>query len=40
MSGFLPEMKGIYIVDSAQKALVPWIQMESGAKAPVEGRQP
>ncbi|MDQ7784132.1 MAG: FtsH protease activity modulator HflK [Desulfomonilaceae bacterium] len=40
MSGFLPEMKGIYIVDSAQKALVPWIQMESGAKASVEGRQP
>ncbi|MBM4329302.1 MAG: FtsH protease activity modulator HflK [Deltaproteobacteria bacterium] len=40
MSGFLPEVKGIYIVDSAQKALVPWLQVESGAKVSVEGRQP
>jgi len=40
MSGFLPEAKGIYIVDSAQKALVPWLQVESGAKVSVEGRQP
>jgi len=40
MGGFLPEIKGMYIVDSAQKALVPWLQLESGAKIAAEGRQP
>lgn len=35
---FLSEMKGLYVVDNEQKALVPWLPLESGA-AP-EGRQP
>jgi hypothetical protein len=33
MTSFLTEVKGLYIVDSAQKALVPWLSVESGAKA-------
>lgn len=40
MSGLLPEMKGLYIVDSAQKALVPWLQMETDAKAPIGEKRP
>jgi len=40
MAGFLAEMKGVYIIDSEQKALVPWLPLESGAKALVEGGKP
>lgn len=40
MAGFLTEMKGVYIIDSEQKALVPWLPLESGAKALVEGGKP
>jgi len=32
LAGFLAEMKGVYIVDTEQKALVPWLPLESGAK--------
>ena len=35
---FMAEMKGLYIVDSDQKALVPWLPLESGAKPLTEGR--
>jgi len=28
-------MKGLYIVDADQKALVPWLPLESGIEAPV-----
>jgi modulator of FtsH protease HflK len=42
---FMAEMKGLYIVDSDQKAMVPWLSLESGPKesAPkptAEGRSP
>jgi membrane protease subunit HflK len=40
LSSFLAEMKGVYIVDSEQKALVPWLPLEPGAKALVEGGKP
>jgi membrane protease subunit HflK len=33
-------MKGLYIVDSDQKAMVPWISVESGVKPLAEGKQP
>jgi modulator of FtsH protease HflK len=33
LASFLTEMKGVYIVDNDQKALVPWLPLESGAKA-------
>jgi membrane protease subunit HflK len=38
LGNFLAEMKGLYIVDSDQKALVPWLPLESGAKPLTEGR--
>jgi membrane protease subunit HflK len=42
---FMAEMKGLYIVDSDQKALVPWLGVdagpkESGPKPLAEGRSP
>jgi modulator of FtsH protease HflK len=42
---FMGEMKGLYIVDSDQKAMVPWIALEagpkeSGPKPTAEGRSP
>jgi len=40
VAGFLAEMKGLYIVDSEQKALVPWLPLEPGAKPMVEGGKP
>jgi modulator of FtsH protease HflK len=40
LAGFLAEMKGLYIVDTEQKALVPWLPLESGAKGLVEGGKP
>jgi membrane protease subunit HflK len=40
LSSFLAEMKGVYIVDTEQKALVPWLPLEPGAKALVEGGKP
>jgi len=40
LAGFLAEMKGVYIIDSEQKALVPWLPLESGAKGLVEGGKP
>ena len=35
MSGFLAGLKDLYIVDSDQKALIPWLPMKSGATPPV-----
>lgn len=40
MGAILPEAKSIYIVDHEQKALVPWLPLEPGAKPAVEGKQP
>jgi len=37
---FLAETKGIYIVDSDQKALVPWMALDAGPKPTAEGRSP
>jgi membrane protease subunit HflK len=37
---FVAEMKGLYIVDSEQKALVPWLPLEPGARPLVEGGKP
>lgn len=40
MSGILPEAKSLYIVDGAQKALVPLLQLESADKPAAGGKQP
>ena len=40
MTGFLSDMKGLYIVDQDQKAMVPWLPIESGTQPPAQGRQP
>ena len=42
MTELLADMKGLYIVDQDQKAMVPWLSMESGARPQpsVEGGQP
>jgi membrane protease subunit HflK len=40
MGSILPEAKALYIVDSEQKALVPWLSMESGQLPAAEGRKP
>jgi membrane protease subunit HflK len=42
MSEVLPRAKGIYIVDSEQRALVPWLPLESGTlpAQPKGGKQP
>jgi membrane protease subunit HflK len=41
MTDFLADMKGIYIMDRDQKAMVPWLPLEpSGQKSPAEGKQP
>ena len=37
MGGFLAEQKGLYIVDAEQKALVPWLSLESGVRPVPEG---
>jgi membrane protease subunit HflK len=42
---FMTDMKGLYIVDSDQKAMVPWLSLESAPKEPgpkpvAEGRSP
>lgn len=39
MNDFLQDVKGVYIVDEQQKALVPWIGLDSGIKAPAQGGQ-
>lgn len=36
----LPEAKSLYIVDAEQKALIPWLSLDSGLKAAPEGKQP
>lgn len=38
MGNFLSEMKGLYIVDSDQKALVPWLPVESAAEPLAGGK--
>jgi modulator of FtsH protease HflK len=40
MGTILPEAKALYIVDGAQKALVPWLPLESGSKPEAGGKQP
>jgi membrane protease subunit HflK len=40
MAGLLADMKGLYIVDQDQKAMVPWLPLESGAQPPAQERQP
>jgi membrane protease subunit HflK len=41
MTGFLSGMKGLYIVDEDQKAMVPWLPLESSTpQPPTQGRQP
>ena len=39
MTGLLADMKGLYVVDQDQKAMVPWLSMESGAQPSAQGRQ-
>ena len=38
MTGFLAEMKALYIVDKDQKAMVPWLPLESGMQPSAGGR--
>lgn len=40
MGAILPEAKALYIVDDAQKALVPWLPLESGDRPAAGGKQP
>ncbi len=40
MTGFLSEMKGLYIVDRDQKAMVPWLPLESGNQTSAREIQP
>jgi membrane protease subunit HflK len=40
MGAVLPEVKALYIVDRDQKALVPWLPLESGDKPAAGGKQP
>ena len=40
IGALLPEAKALYIVDGDQKALVPWLPLESGARPVPEGKQP
>jgi membrane protease subunit HflK len=40
MTGLLADMKGLYIVDKDQKAMVPWLPLESSEQPSTEGRQP
>ncbi|MFO7816719.1 MAG: FtsH protease activity modulator HflK [Thermodesulfobacteriota bacterium] len=37
MTGLLADMKRLYIVDQDQKAMVPWLSMESGAQPSAQG---
>jgi membrane protease subunit HflK len=39
MNDFLRDVKGVYIVDDEQKALVPWIGLDSGMTVPLKGGQ-
>ena len=40
MTGLLSDIKGLYIVDQDQKAMVPWLPLQSGAQPPAEVRKP
>lgn len=40
MATILTEAKGLYIVDADQKALVPWLPLDSAATPPARGTQP
>jgi len=40
VGAILPGAKSLYIVDSDQKAMVPWLSMESGKSPEAEGRKP
>lgn len=40
MTDFLAEMKGLYIVDKDQKAMVPWLPLESAEGSPAGGLKP
>jgi len=40
MTGLLADMKGLYIVDRDQQAMVPWLPMESSQQPSAEGRKP
>jgi membrane protease subunit HflK len=40
MTDFLADMKGLYIVDRDQKAMVPWLPLESGQQPSAKERQP
>jgi membrane protease subunit HflK len=40
MTDFLASLKGLYIVDKDQKAMVPWLPIESKGQAVTEMRKP
>jgi membrane protease subunit HflK len=40
MTGLLADMKALYIVDRDQKAMVPWLPLESGEQLSAEGKKP
>jgi membrane protease subunit HflK len=37
MEGYLSEAKGIYVLDSDQKAMVPWLPLTPGADQSPQG---
>jgi membrane protease subunit HflK len=39
MTGLLAGMKGLYIVDQDQKAMVPWLPLKTSEQPPIGGRQ-
>ena len=40
MTDFLAAMKGLYIVDRDQKAMVPWLPLGTGEQPSMKGKQP
>jgi membrane protease subunit HflK len=40
MGAILPEAKALYIIDGDQKALVPWLSLQSGGTVAAGGKQP
>jgi membrane protease subunit HflK len=40
MTGLLADMKGLYIVDRDQQAMVPWLPLESSEQLSTQGKQP
>jgi membrane protease subunit HflK len=40
MTDFLAALKGLYIVDRDQEAMVPWLPLKTASQTPIQGKQP